>query len=448
VTHQQILDHFSSLGMGGEDAASRAALTAQADRGFRRAFAATPRWSWLVPGRIEIFGKHTDYAGGRSLLCTVPRGIAVVACPRSDRIVRVIDLSDNEVVTIDPASNRDTRAGLDTYASVVARRLALNFPHASLGADIGILSDLPRAAGVSSSSALVVGIAAALTRRGSLATRPEWHANITSPQDHAWYLGCVENGLSYRGLPSSSGVGTLGGSEDHTAILTCRAGHVSQYRFVPVEHINDVTIPGEWTFVVASSGVHADKAGGVRELYNRASRATQVLLNVWNSRAATPARSLGDALESNPAAAGELHELVTRAPSDGFATDALQVRLDHFAREDGRIPKAAQAFATADAEAIGRLAAESQHDADVLLGNQVPQTRELVKLALGSGAFAASSFSAGFGGSVWALVASDQSERIGRDWVGAYQGTAGVVGDVEWFVAQPSPPLTEIPVAM
>ena len=33
---------------------------------------------WFVPGRIEVFGKHTDYAGGRSLLCCVERGFHVV----------------------------------------------------------------------------------------------------------------------------------------------------------------------------------------------------------------------------------------------------------------------------------------------------------------------------------------------------------------------------------
>ncbi|MGH9200289.1 MAG: galactokinase family protein, partial [Vicinamibacterales bacterium] len=388
--------------MSSDDAASRAALIELADHGFRRDVGSAPDWLWFVPGRIEIFGKHTDYAGGRSLLCTVPRGIAVAACPRPDRIVRVIDLSDNEVATIDLASNRPPRPGLDHYASVVARRLGLNFPEAQLGAEIAILSDLPRAAGVSSSSALVVGIASALIRRASLDRRPEWRANINSTQDRAWYLGCVENGLSYRALPSSSGVGTLGGSEDHAAILACRAGHVSQYRFVPVHHINDVVMPPEWAFLVVSSGVHADKAGGVRELYNRASRATQVLLDIWNSQTGTPARSLGEALDSNPEAADKLRELVNHAPGGGFTSGALQSRLDHFVREDRRVPAAAQAFATADAEALRRLAADSQSDADRLLGNQVPQTRTLVELALDSGAFAASSFGAGFGGSVWA----------------------------------------------
>ncbi|MGV2448389.1 UNVERIFIED_CONTAM: galactokinase family protein, partial [Bacillus sp. ATCC 13368] len=33
--------------------------------------------SWFVPGRLEVFGKHTDYAGGHSIVAAVDRGIRV-----------------------------------------------------------------------------------------------------------------------------------------------------------------------------------------------------------------------------------------------------------------------------------------------------------------------------------------------------------------------------------
>jgi galactokinase len=447
VTAQHI-EHFSRLGMSDADAAARAGLMARVEAGFRREAGAAPAWLWFVPGRIEVFGKHTDYAGGRSLLCTVPRGIAVAARPREDGIVRVVDLKGREIVAIDPALDRAPRPGLDNYAGAVARRLALNFPKAPLGAELAILSDLPRAAGVSSSSALVVGIAYALIRRASLHGRPEWRANIASIDDEAWYLGCVENGLSFRALPSSSGVGTLGGSEDHTAILACRAGHVSQYRFVPVHHIGDVVVPRDWTFVVASSGVHADKAGGVRELYNNASRATQVLLEIWNRQAAIQAGSLGEALDSGAGAAALLHDLLDRGSSGGFDAESLRTRLAHFTREDARVPAAARAFATADRSAIGELAADSQLDADMMLDNQVPETRELVRQALNLGAFAASAFGAGFGGSVWALVNAQDAEPFSRDWASAYAAKAPHIAGGECFVARPGPPLTELPVTV
>ena len=33
--------------------------------------------TWFAPGRIEVLGKHTDYAGGRSLLMALERGVTV-----------------------------------------------------------------------------------------------------------------------------------------------------------------------------------------------------------------------------------------------------------------------------------------------------------------------------------------------------------------------------------
>jgi len=50
--------------------------------------------AFFVPGRIEVLGKHTDYAGGRSLLCAMERGFAVLARPRTDAVVRAVDRVD------------------------------------------------------------------------------------------------------------------------------------------------------------------------------------------------------------------------------------------------------------------------------------------------------------------------------------------------------------------
>ncbi|MDX1430536.1 MAG: galactokinase family protein, partial [Rhodothermales bacterium] len=33
--------------------------------------------TFFVPGRIEVLGKHTDYAGGRSLTCATEHGFCV-----------------------------------------------------------------------------------------------------------------------------------------------------------------------------------------------------------------------------------------------------------------------------------------------------------------------------------------------------------------------------------
>ena len=130
------IDHFLALGMAPEDARSRADFVDRVGRGFLEVVGGPAAWTWFVPGRLELVGKHTDYAGGRSLLAAVPRGFAVAAGPRADGIVRAIDLADGARADIDPADDAHTRRGWSSYVQVVARRFARNFPGAALGLDL------------------------------------------------------------------------------------------------------------------------------------------------------------------------------------------------------------------------------------------------------------------------------------------------------------------------
>ena len=128
-----------------------------------------------------MFGKHTDYAGGHSLLAAVPRGIALSARPRTDGIVRVGDIFDGQVIEVDPSTEAPAHyRGIQRYVHVVAHRFHVNFPGCDLGANIAIASDLPRASGMSSSSALTVGIALALIKRAGLRERPEWQTSFAA----------------------------------------------------------------------------------------------------------------------------------------------------------------------------------------------------------------------------------------------------------------------------
>ena len=440
-----IAAHFESLGMTPDDAASRAALFAELEKRAAPILDGPPNWRRFTPGRIEIFGKHTDYAGGHSLVAAVPRGITLAARKRSDGIVRVGDIFDGQVIEVDPSTPAPAHyRGLQRYVHVVAHRFFLNFPGCELGANIAIASDLPRASGMSSSSALVVGVAMALIDRAGLRDREEWQRHLRRVHDLAWYLGCVENGLNFPGLPGSAGVGTHGGSEDHTAIVACRPDHVSLYRFVPVRPLGDTPMPADWTFVIGSSGVQADKADSVKDRYNRAADGAGALHAIWNKHAAAPARSLADALASSSDAIHLLTSKLEPSPDGRFSVADLKRRLQHFVRETERAPQAAAAFRSADHATLGMLAGESQREADELLGNQIPETILMAKLARDNGALASSSFGAGFGGSVWALVPAAEAAAFGERWSAAYARAMPHIGRVAWFAARPGPPATEI----
>jgi galactokinase len=384
-----------------------------------------PDHAWWVPGRLEVFGKHTDYAGGRTLICAVPRGFAVVARRRGDGELHVIDSKRGEAFVLHQW-DADTHAGWRHYVEVVARRFSRNFPGASLGAEIVLESDLPRASGMSSSSALVVAIACALARTGYLEAHPAWQANVRTPLDAASYFGCLENGMPFGTLEGDAGVGTHGGSEDHAAIVTGVSGALSAFRFVPMQRLDDVRVPVEWRFVLSPCGIAARKTGAEMHKYNRLSQGTRLLLDVWNG-SEPHADSLG-AVAVSPDRVIRLRQLIRGSRIAGWPAEALERRLDHFLREDARIAEAVAAFRTFDATGIGRLAQDSQADAENLLANQIPETIALARSARELGAFASCSFGAGFGGSVWALVdrskAAGFADRWHADAFGASPGPA------------------------
>jgi galactokinase len=281
---------------------------------------------------------------------------------------------------------------------------------------------------MSSSSALVVAMSSVLVRVAGIEDRPEWRANIHGIRDVAGYYACIENGMSFGTLKGDAGVGTHGGSEDHAAIIAGTPGQLSAFAFVPMRPAGTVAMPAGWCFVLAPSVVRSAKTGNAQAAYNNLARGAQVLLEIWN-RSNAPASSLGALLELGGVAA--LRDLVHTSSFAEWPAEGLLRRLEHFIREDARVPEALEAFRAADSARLGALADSSQLDAERLLGNQVPETIALARAARECGAFAACSFGAGFGGSVWALVDRDAADFARRWQAGA-------------FVARPSPPVTAL----
>jgi len=419
-------------------------------RMFARASAALARRPTLrlwVPGRIEFLGKHTDYAGGRSLVCTVERGFVVVAAARDDRLVRITDAVSNEQVDIEMSP---TLAPVDgtwaNYVITVVRRIARNFPGPLRGADIAFASDLPPAAGLSSSSALVVATFLAISHLNALGAHDEYRRAIANADDLAGYLGAVENGARFHTLEGDRGVGTFSGSQDQTAILCSRAGALVQYSFAPVRFERTVPLPQDHVFVIGACGVLAEKTGAALGLYNRQARRVHALLDRWRSVTGRDDATLAAVLASSPDALQRLRAIVrdpaVAAESDGFDATDLVMRLDQFAAEALEIiPAAGDALERGDLRTLGELVDRSQRGAEVLLGNQVPETVHLARSARSLGAVAASAFGAGFGGSVWTLVRRDDVERFTACWEEHYLARfPAYVDRATFFVTLAAPP--------
>ncbi len=389
---------------------------------------------WFVPGRLEVFGKHTDYAGGNSLLAAVDRGITVDLEDADAHVTASTTASPGELVLRD-GEVLDLSAGhWGGYVEAVLQRLRLNFGDVR-PARLHIDSDLPLASGMSSSSALVVALALSLIDHNNLRDTPAWRENIHNDVDLAGYMACFENGMTFGSLAGVRGVGTFGGSEDHTSMLCCKADHLTQFRFCPIVEGESVRLPDELSFVVAVSGVLAEKTGSALGSYNQASSRTKEIVAAWNDATGRDDVTIADALASDEDASEGLRAVVAHSPE-------LTARLRAFLSESEEIiPAATTALREGDLATFGRLSDLSQRNADQQLGNQVTETNRLQSLARELGAHAASSFGAGFGGSVWALTQTADAEAFAENWLAHYTGEfPQVQGRASMLVTRPGGP--------
>ena len=415
--HESLAELLVANGLGAAAARSKADLFAktacQLTRLDTTGRASRPA-ALFVPGRIEVMGKHTDYAGGHSIVAAAQRGFCLVVSPRDDSRIVVSDVGFDDTIEFDLDSELAPQAGhWSNYPMTVARRVEKNFPGANRGANIALGSDLPPAAGMSSSSALIVAMSLALGRVNDLWTRPEFRENVKNLVDLAGYLAVVENGQTFGTLEGDRGVGTFGGSEDHTAILCSRPNMVSQYSYCPLRFQRTLPMPRGYTFAVGASGVVAEKTGAAMAKYNLASRLAGRCAELWRTEAGRDEPHLAAIVASSPGASEQMRQIIrdSAVSDDGMFPDALLARFEHFyAENEELLPAVGRALAERDMAAFGRVTDQSQRQAEQLLGNQIPETAFLAKSARENGAAGSNAFGAGFGGSVWAMV---EDARIG-----------------------------------
>jgi len=402
--------------------------------------------AFYVPGRIEVLGKHTDYGGGSSIVTAVEHGFCLVAAPRSDSQVRICacDLEDRVEFVPDPELEVP-HGHWSNYPMTAARRLARNFPECRSGLDLAFASDLPPAAGMSSSSALIVASFLVMAAVDELQGTARYRAHIGDDLELAAYLGCVENGQSFGELTGDRVVGTFGGSEDHTAILCSQPRTLGQFAYCPARFERRIPVPVDTVLAVGVSGVVAEKTGAAQELYNRASRRLFALVEVWRDHGGGQEQHIAPILARGPEAEAELRRLIDAHPPTDLEPAELNQRLDHFIAEMAVIGPAGDALAGGDLVGFGDLVDRSQRLSEELLGNQIPETAALARLAREAGAHAASAFGAGFGGSVWALVATERCEAFLGEWGAAYRAAYPEAGrTAAFFQTQAGPAAFEL----
>ncbi len=345
---------------------------------------AAPDLMVKAPGRVNLVGEHVDYCGLPVFPMALPLAVAVAARRRSDRRVRIANLDPAFpprafVLSgdIPPLAGGDWGNYLQAAAQTVVRRYG-----DLTGMDAVVGSDLPIAAGLSSSAAMVVATALALLG-----------ANGTE-FDRTELADLLAQGERY--------VGTAGGGMDQAISLGARVGHAARIDFAPLR-LTHTAVPDGWRFVVAWSLVRAEKSGAAKQAYNARTAETAEARRLV-------ARRLGMADDSQYAAllaARPVEELVDAA---GKLEPLLGKRFRHVVREGARVYDAERAMRGGDLARFGDLMDASHASLRDDYEVSVEELDRLVEIAREAGAAGARLTGAGFGGCIVALADAHTAE--------------------------------------
>jgi len=407
-----------------------------------------------APGRVNLIGEHTDYNGLPVFPMAVDRDIAAVFSPRKDRKVVIANTDPGFAErcfeireSIPPSSTGDwgnyCKAAMQGLLDFYRRkhRRAERFH----GFEATFDGDIPPAAGMSSSSALVVLSALIFLVSNGL----DMHTTPSGRLELAEMMAGAEH---Y--------VGTQGGGMDQAISLMGRSAHAVKIDFFPLR-TRPAPLPKEYSIVVANSMVKAVKTAEALDKYNRrpieCRLAAAILKKTFSDtyRREVPIFLLGDLKEEklavpdseiwkiagttfheDPYTLGEIAAILEQTaektaqlyckrrdgsifpePQDGFK---LQQRYRHVIEEGRRVEQSVQALESGDILHFGELMNRSHSSCRDLYEISCEELDRLVEISRQAGAVGARLTGAGFGGCTVSLVENNRVESFIRQVIDAY----------------------------
>ena len=343
-----------------------------------------------APGRFNLMGEHTDYNGGLVLPMAIDQQTVVAARLRTDGMVRVVagDLG-SATATFHVGDGPTSEAG-ELWSNYV-RGMATLMHRSGMpisGADLVVIGDMPRGAGLSSSAALenAVGLALATLVGQPDISRVEL-AKLGQAAEHE-FAGC-NCGIMDQLVSAAAVAG-------HALLIDCQS----------LEQ-RPVALPEDAQVVIVHSGVERGLVDGA---YNeRRAQCEQASLHFGV-----------DMLRSVTA------EQVDGAMSAGLDPVALR-RARHVVRENDRVMAMVDTMAAGDFERIGDIMAAShaslRDDFDV----SVPAVDRLVALMQGTiGSHGGARMTGGgFGGAVVAMCHKSSVDALVAAVCDGYRTPAG-----------------------
>jgi galactokinase len=336
-------------------------MTAPAVGLFREQFGRAPDLAASAPGRVNLIGEHTDYNGGPVLPMAISRRtmVAVAAAPEW-RFV-----SSEEPGAIAVNVDAELRGDWTDYVTGVVRELR-GIGAAPAGAHIAVTSTVPIGAGLSSSAALTVSTARALSALAGRRLDGRALAEIAYRAEH-------------------DQVGVLCGRMDQTIASLGRPKHAILFETGTGE-ITEVPMPAR-VLVIETGKSHRLTGGALNDRRRECQTALKALRDRWPDLTALCALPTDALAEAEQLLAPELFR-----------------RVRHLVTETARTRRAAEVLAAEDLVSLGELLVAGQHSLAADYESSIPEADLIVESAVRHGAHGARLTGAGWGGAVLVIT--------------------------------------------
>lgn len=432
------------------------------------------RPSWLIraPGRINLIGEHTDYNGFPVLPMAIDRAIRMAVAPRDDGAVVLKNVAsslyeDRQFKLAEAATPYASGDWGNYVKAAVQSLLELAFEEGReldglRGISCLVDGDIPTAAGLSSSTGLVVASGLAFCGANHLSLGRRAMADRMAEAEHY--------------------VGTQGGGMDQAVCLLAREGEALKIDFFPLRVVR-LPFPPDHRIIAAHSTVRAKKTGQHRLRYNRRVLECKVGVHLLARQLGVePPERLADLAEHARQSLAELSELIGQAVegreglslrraaalldidpgrftrqflrmTDGqllpMPGEGLKVlpRCRHVFSETERTERAAACLKDGDLSGFGRLMDESHRSCARDYEISCYELDQLVGLMRDAGALGARLTGAGFGGFAICLVHRDRVAAVERALEGEFYAPRDLPAEGNVFVFQPVEGALEEPLA-
>jgi galactokinase len=394
---------------------------------------------YRVSGRVNLIGEHTDYQQGYVLPVALDKDFVFVARPRQDALINLSDL-EAEFAPRQFAASHEIAPGpagdWGNYARGAVQMLWRMGEQPLAGMDVLIDGEapfgVPRGAGVSSSTALTVGVGLVFADLNGLRY---------TPAELAWLLGEAEWYVGTRGGIMDQFIVLLG-QRDHALFLDCRARPgVGQ---IPSFNTEQVQLPAGYNLIVADTKTRhqntrsefnvrvAEGRIGVALLKRRYPEITH-LRDLERFPWAEVEPLLPEALthQGLEALGLRLADLIDVKLPDTGQPFRVRARCRHIVSENARVKACVAALRGGEIERVGALLKEAHRSVRDDYGASCRELDTLVRLAEEvEGVIGARMTGAGWGGCIIALARAGCEQAFAQYVAPRYQQATGLATDI------------------